>query len=897
MINEDGPREVSSGSWSHHQRIQYVANIKDRGEILQCVAEQSDDEGDITNNTNEQSKFFLAIKAAPLPPPTAVPMSAIGAIIGMIIAIILAFLFLAFAWHTRRWCFATPITVLSPEHGKQDGIYSDIGTMSYYTLSEKDPLLKSMGDVDIQTDDDPITKVTKYQTHLIMLADKLAESPDSPNIAKQTDSLARATANLLKNMAKDENDEHVKNKFLLAAKGLTESVGMLLSESDKSAAHPGDETVRLATDSALQQVKTESAESVLLVRTILLLRQLEQAARDAIKAAQASIKVARETTDENDNIREDVTALDVVSRVLEEKVENFSDKPSNADTQSYLIIGSKRFLEPSNTFVDKVKEYIQSLVDEETSKEIQSAVEESDRSTNALKAKIYEAEMNLLTLDVEVAAELIKNLINELETLKDEAKKNQFLTPVSAEQAEEAREALNKATKKVRWGLDQVFQFAIDGDKDGVSRAAQDAVPLVADFKTAVGRYAATSGDPAGHEIILDCGVEAVNDAAIMMSNAHRTVLNPANPLVAMNLLKSSNHVGQKLKATMLSNPDMLIMNSHKLTKSLGDELDEFQAALDALQIKPLPGQCREFVSHHLKESDSAVKNKINDVVNAALKSDKNGTNSATKDAVLALDDYKNATKEVATIIQDKNIQGKIIKSAQQVLSKSADMFLEAQNVLKTPGNEANAKKLQETASHIVSVMKELEKTYIFGAPGQEQYVSALNIMKHATKELKNPSPMTSGDEKEEISTVKSRLTTSTMEIAQLAQDILTRSNTDPERLDGMTPRLAQQYKNLTSDINTLLAVVGDDEDDHDDTKDQAISLGKNIVQLIEHTCVQQVLPGHDTKQAVAANAGTVAECSVKLLTSANTLAKVGFNFESKIEIKHSFFTESPGFG
>ena len=90
MINEDGPREVSSGSWSHHQRIQYVANIKDRGEILQCVAEQSDDEGDITTNTNEQSKFFLAIKAAPLPPPTAVPMSAIGAIIGMIIAIILA---------------------------------------------------------------------------------------------------------------------------------------------------------------------------------------------------------------------------------------------------------------------------------------------------------------------------------------------------------------------------------------------------------------------------------------------------------------------------------------------------------------------------------------------------------------------------------------------------------------------------------------------------------------------------------------------------------------------------------------------------------------------------------------------------------------------------------------
>merc|ERR1711923_522643 len=175
---------------------------------------------------------------------------------------------------------------------------------------------------------------------------------------------------------------------------------------------------------------------------------------------------------------------------------------------------------------------------------------------------------------------------------------------------------------------------------------------------------------------------------------------------------------------------------------------------------------------------------------------------------------------------------GKIIKSAQQVLSKSADMFLEAQNVLKTPGNQANAKKLQETANHIVSVMKEMEKTYIFGAPGQEQYVSALNIMKYATKELNNPSPM-EPSRKEDISGTKGRLMTSTKEIAQLAQDILTRSNTDPERLDGLTPRLAQQYKNLTSDINTLLGVVGEDEDDQDDTKDQADSLGKNIVQLI----------------------------------------------------------------
>ena len=149
--------------------------------------------------------------------------------------------------------------------------------------------------------------------------------------------------------------------------------------------------------------------------------------------------------------------------------------------------------------------------------------------------------------------------------------------------------------------------------------------------------------------------------------------------------------------------------------------MSEFQAALDALQVSPLPGQYREVVSSHLKEADSKVKDKINVVVTSALGADKPSTDNATKDTVLALEDYINATKEVATIMSDKNIQKKIIDAAHEVLSRSGDMFLEAQNVLKTPGNEANARSLQDTARHVASVMKELEKTYIFGAPGQEQ--------------------------------------------------------------------------------------------------------------------------------------------------------------------------------
>ena len=103
--------------------------------------------------------------------------------------------------------------------------------------------------------------------------------------------------------------------------------------------------------------------------------------------------------------------------------------------------------------------------------------------------------------------------------------------------------------------------------------------------------------------------------------------------------------------------------------------------------------------------------------------------------------------------------------------------------------------------------------------------------------------------------------------------------------MDSLAPRLAQQYKNLISDVNSLVRVAAAEEGEAEETRAQALCLGGNIVQLIEQTCVQSVLPGRDTRQAVAARAATVAECSVKLLTSANTVAKVSSGWLPKHNI------------
>ena len=55
-------------------------------------------------------------------------------------------------------------------------------------------------------------------------------------------------------------------------------------------------------------------------------------------------------------------------------------------------------------FIDKAKDYAQSLVDEELARTVQEAITESEVTTNNLESKINEAESNLLPLDVELAA-------------------------------------------------------------------------------------------------------------------------------------------------------------------------------------------------------------------------------------------------------------------------------------------------------------------------------------------------------------------------------------------------------------------------------------------------------------------------------------------------------------
>ena len=85
-------------------------------------------------------------------------------------------------------------------------------TLSYKDVDERSRLLdhSEMQTEPFDGDLDPVSKVTKYQTEIIYVTDKLVENPDSTKVTEQVDLVAQATADMLKGMGNSEDNQNLK---------------------------------------------------------------------------------------------------------------------------------------------------------------------------------------------------------------------------------------------------------------------------------------------------------------------------------------------------------------------------------------------------------------------------------------------------------------------------------------------------------------------------------------------------------------------------------------------------------------------------------------------------------------------------------------------------------------
>ena len=144
-----------------------------------------------------------------------------------------------------------------------------------------------------------MNKVTKYQTEIILVSDKLVGNPTSEKHKEDFGLLTQNLESLMRGMADSETDDGLKNRFLMAAQGLTTSMDALLGAAEKTGANPHSEAERRKAREAGEEMKSTVTQSVNTVRRIHAMRDLQRMPEVAISATKETNDVATEVT-END---------------------------------------------------------------------------------------------------------------------------------------------------------------------------------------------------------------------------------------------------------------------------------------------------------------------------------------------------------------------------------------------------------------------------------------------------------------------------------------------------------------------------------------------------------------------------------------------------------------------
>lgn len=156
-----------------------------------------------------------------------------------------------------------------------------------------------------------------------------------------------------------------------------------------------------------------------------------------------------------------------------------------------------------------------------------------------------------------------------------------------------------------------------------------------------------------------------------------------------------------------------------QLIADLQNELNEFERAIDAHTLRPLPGDTPEFGAEQLTSSSKSINQNVSQLISAAAQGNEIYTDKAARDTAQSLKQLAGAVRTVAATTNNPDIQRKIIYSGQDVLLHSAKLINETEKSLQTVGITDG---LQDAAK---SISQALNGT-IGCLPGQKDVDSAI---------------------------------------------------------------------------------------------------------------------------------------------------------------------------
>ncbi|XP_066931569.1 talin-2-like isoform X1 [Clytia hemisphaerica] len=220
--------------------------------------------------------------------------------------------------------------------------------------------------------------------------------------------------------------------------------------------------------------------------------------------------------------------------------------------------------------------------------------------------------------------------------------------------------------------------------------------------------------------------------------------------------------------------------------KILEEEIREMREAANHGQLRPLPNDDADEKALEVAGSAKTVGANMAQLLTAAAQGNDSYTGIAARDTANALKALTNAVRGVAATSGEPSDQQAILKAAQVVMNKSAQLIAEAKHALEDPNDPENQQNLAHVAREVSRAL-----SHVVGClPGQRVVERAIDDINAISKALGDPNVQFPYTE-EPFSAVQERLNETSLALNTAANDVV-------HAAKGTSGQLAKASENLS---------------------------------------------------------------------------------------------------
>lgn len=239
--------------------------------------------------------------------------------------------------------------------------------------------------------------------------------------------------------------------------------------------------------------------------------------------------------------------------------------------------------------------------------------------------------------------------------------------------------------------------------------------------------------------------------------------------------------------------------SAQQIISCLKEELEEFEKAVEANQLRPLPGDTTEKAINKLGGSSKQVNQSVAQLLSATAQGNEMYASKAARDTAQNLKSFTSAIRTLAATSHNKDNQKDFLNFGQDVMIHSARLIEEAQLCLQsdniTPGLSAIAKNVSQSLSQTVSCL-----------PGQRDVDTAMVCIKEWTSVVdtgKYPPTTKSYGE------LQNKLNTAAANLNEASSDVVT-SVRSPAQLASSSKDFSSAFYEL---LNVSMEMAGQTQD------------------------------------------------------------------------------------